>query len=321
MSTSAIILAAGKSTRMKSRLPKPMHEVCGRPMLEHVLRACYGAGVEHVSVVVGHGKDEVIEYFKSGGGDRRITWVEQTEQLGTGHAARMCEPQLKAHPHGDVFILAGDGPLIRADVLRTLLSAHREDHANASMATAVLDDPTGYGRIIRDEHGNFLEIVEQNDGTPAQLAIREVFPSYYCFKSEDLLSALGKIQPNNAKHEYYLTDTYAILRKAGKKVLAVQAVTQDDVLGVNTRDQLAHVDAVMQARIHRDLRDAGVTIVSSSTTYIESGVDIGPESIIHPLTFIGKDTTIGQNSTIGPCANIPRGALIPANSTIPGAPR
>lgn len=312
MSTSAILLAAGRSTRLKSRKPKPMHEVCGRPMLEHVLRACYGAGVDRVCIVVGHGKDEVIAAFAN---DRRITWVEQTEQLGTGHAARMCEAYLKAHP-GDVFILAGDGPLIRADVLRTLHRAHKDEHAAASMATAVLDDPTGYGRIVRDDTGAFLEIVEQNDATDAQKAIREVFPSYYCVRSEDLLFALGKLTNHNAKREYYLTDIYAHLRKAGRKVLAVQAVTQEDVLGVNTREQLAVVDAVMQARIQRDLRDAGVTIVSGEKTYIEAGVDIGQDTVVRPFSFIGRDAVIGEDCVIGPFAMVPRGAVVPAGTAL-----
>src|SRR5688500_1595886 len=139
MSLTAIILAAGKSTRMKSRRPKVLHEVCGKPMLDYVLQACYGAGCHRVMVVVGHAKDEVMATFAH---DRRIDWVEQTEQLGTGHAARMCEEKLRHH-HGDVFILAGDGPLIRGEVLETLLRAHRDDHAAASMATAILDDPFG----------------------------------------------------------------------------------------------------------------------------------------------------------------------------------
>src|SRR5207253_2686896 len=138
-SPTSIILAAGKSTRMKSRRPKVLHEICGRAMLDYVLRACFGAGCEKVMVVVGHGKDEVIGQF---GDDKRIVWVEQTEQLGTGHAAKMCSEHLKDH-HGDVFILAGDGPLIRAQVLKSLRQAHHEDHAAASMATAVLDDPAG----------------------------------------------------------------------------------------------------------------------------------------------------------------------------------
>src|SRR5947209_13178821 len=151
MSLTAIILAAGKSTRMKSKKPKALHEVCGRPMLEYVLRACYGAGCDRILMVVGHGKDEIVAHF---GGDSRIHWIEQTEQLGTGHAAKVCERELQRQ-HGDVFILAGDGPLIRAEVLQTLLRAHLDERAAASMATAVLDDPTGYGRVIRDANGEF----------------------------------------------------------------------------------------------------------------------------------------------------------------------
>ncbi|MFN4242528.1 MAG: NTP transferase domain-containing protein [Tepidisphaerales bacterium] len=312
MSLSAIVLAAGRSTRLKSRKPKPLHEVCGRSMLEHVLRACYGAGVQHVCVVVGHGKDEVMAAFA---GDDRISWVEQTEQLGTGHAAQMCTGFLRAHP-GDVFILAGDGPLIRADVLKTLYRAHKDEHAAATMATAVLDDPTGYGRVIRDDAGNFLDIVEQNDATEAQKAVREVFPSYYCCRTEDLLFALAKLTNENAKREYYLTDIYGHLRRAGRKVLAVQAVAADDVLGVNTREQLALVDAVMQARIQRELRERGVTIVSGEKTYIEAGVDIGTDTVVRPFTYIGRDAVIGEECVIGPFAVVPRGAVVPARTAL-----
>ncbi len=322
MSTTALILAAGKSTRMKSRRPKPMHEVCGRPMLEHVLRACYSAGVEHVCIVVGHGKEEILDYFSH---DKRISWVEQIEQLGTGHAARMCEPHLRKHHTpasrggtggGDVFVLAGDGPLIRDDVLRTLLQAHHDERAAASMATAVLDDPTGYGRIVRDAAGNFLEIVEQNDATPEQRAIREVFPSYYCIKNDDLLAALPQLTNQNAKHEYYLTDIYAHIRRSGRKVLAVQAVTQDDVLGVNTREQLAHVDAIMQARIQRQHRENGVTIVSSDKTYIEAGAHIGQDTVLLPFTYIGRDASIGPDCAIGPFSLVPRSAVLTAGTTL-----
>jgi bifunctional UDP-N-acetylglucosamine pyrophosphorylase/glucosamine-1-phosphate N-acetyltransferase len=314
MSSTAIILAAGKSTRMKSKRPKPLHEVCGRPMLKYVLEACYEAGCHRVLVVIGYGKDEILGEY---GNDNRITWVEQTEQLGTGHAARMCEPYLKDF-HGDVFILAGDGPLIRGDVLRTLHSAHHDEHADASMATALLDDPTGYGRIIRDEQGQFVEIVEQIDCTPEQREIREVFPSYYCLKSAALLEALSQLKNENKKKEYYLTDIYAILRNAGKKVVAVQAVTAEDTLAVNTREQLAQVDAVMQERIQRRLREAGVTVVSGINTYIEAGVKIGPDTTIHPFTFIGRDSSIGGECVIGPFATLRRGSIVPEGSVVAG---
>jgi bifunctional UDP-N-acetylglucosamine pyrophosphorylase/glucosamine-1-phosphate N-acetyltransferase len=312
MSLSAIILAAGKSTRMKSRKPKVLHEICGRPMLDYVLRACYDAGVERVTVVVGHGKDEVIQRF---GDDKRIHWIEQTEQLGTGHAAKVCEPELRKSS-GDVLIMAGDGPMIRAEILRTLLQAHRDDKAAASMATAILDDPFGYGRVVRDDKGEFLDIVEQPDATAEQREIKEVFPSYYCVRVEELLLALSKLTNNNKKGEYYLTDIYGILRRAGKKITAVQAMTAEDVLAVNTRQQLAEVDAAMQERIQRQHRDGGVSIVSPINTYIESGCAIGSDTVIRPFTFIGCDSTVGSECTIGPFAIVPEQSIVPDGATI-----
>ena len=308
----AVILAAGKSTRIKSKKPKALHEVCGKPMLQFVLDACYAAGCQRILVVVGHGKDEVIAQFAH---DRRIEWVEQTEQLGTGHAARVCEPQLRGH-HGDVFILTGDGPLIRGEVLRTLLRAHRDEHAAASMATAVLDDPTGYGRVVRDAEGQFIQIVEQADATPEQREIKEVFPSYYCLRAEDLLLALSKLKNNNKKGEFYLTDIYGILRAAGRKVVAVQAVAAEDVLGVNDRNQLATIDAIMQDRIQRDLRASGVTVVSGINTYIEAGVSIGPDTTVQPFTFIGRDSNIGPDCVIGPFACLASESIVPEGSVI-----
>jgi bifunctional UDP-N-acetylglucosamine pyrophosphorylase/glucosamine-1-phosphate N-acetyltransferase len=314
MSTTAIILAAGKSTRMKSKRPKALAEICGKPMLQYVLDACYDAGCTRILLVVGHGKDEVIAAFE---GDKRIVWVEQTEQLGTGHAARMCEPHLPKEA-GDVFILTGDGPLIRGEVLRTLHRAHRDEHAAASMATAVLDDPTGYGRVIRDAAGEFIEIIEQADATPEQREIREVFPSYYCVRSEDLLLALSRLKNENKKREYYLTDIYGILRAAGRKVVAVQAVTQEDVLSVNDREQQAQVDAIMQDRIQRQVRSGGVTIISGVNTYIEAGATVGPDTVIHPFTFIGRDSTIGPNCTIGPFACVPAEGIVPEGTAVSG---
>jgi bifunctional UDP-N-acetylglucosamine pyrophosphorylase/glucosamine-1-phosphate N-acetyltransferase len=314
MSLSAIILAAGKSTRMKSNRPKPLHEICGKPMLHYIADACFDAGCDRLIIVVGYGKDEVIGSF---GGDERIVFVEQTEQLGTGHAAKVCEAELRKHG-GDTFILAGDVPLTRGEVLRTLYDTHQQEHAAASMATAVLDDPTGYGRVIRDKNGDFTDIVEQLDCSPEQAAIREVFPSYYCVKIDELLFALSKLKNDNKKREYYLTDIFGILRRAGRKVVAVQAVSPDDVIAPNTRQQLAEADAVMQERIQRHLRDSGVTIVSSAGTYIEAGVAIGPESIVQPFSFIGRDTSIGSDCTIGPFAVVPRESIVPEGTTIAG---
>jgi len=315
MSLTAIILAAGKSTRMKSRKPKPLHELCGQPMLQYILDACYEAGCTRVLMVVGYGKDEIIAHF---GHDKRITFVEQTEQLGTGHAARMCEPELRKLHGGDVLILTGDVPLTRAQVLRQLHEAHRAERAAATMATAVLDDPTGYGRVIRDKDGNFVEIVEQIDCTPEQREIREVFPSYYCVRVEDLLFALGKLKNDNRKGEYYLTDIFGILRRAGRKVAAVHAVSPDDVLAPNDRQQLAEADAIMQERIQRRIREGGVTIVSPVNTYIEAGVTVGTDTVIQPFTFIGRGSDIGAECTIGPFAVVPRQSIVPEGATLAG---
>jgi bifunctional UDP-N-acetylglucosamine pyrophosphorylase / glucosamine-1-phosphate N-acetyltransferase len=314
MSLSAIILAAGRSTRMKSALPKVLHEICGRPMLDYVLGACFEVGCDQVMVVVGHGKEEVMSAFAH---ESRIEWVEQVEQLGTGHAAKMAQKHLQ-NQHGDVFILTGDGPLIRGEVLRTLLNAHREENAAGSMATAMLDNPFGYGRVVRDAEGNFLDIVEELDATPEQRDIREVFPSYYCIKAQELCFAFDHLTNNNKKREYYLTDVFGILRKAGKKVVAVQAVAVEDILAVNDRQQQADVDAIMQYRIQRQLRDAGATIVSSDATYIESGVTVGRDTIIHPFSHIGRDASIGSDCVIGPFAYIARQAIIPDGSTVAG---
>ena len=184
------------------------------------------------------------------------------------------------------------------------------------MATAILDDPFGYGRVIRDEAGEFVEIIEQADATDEQRAIREVFPSIYCVKATELLLALSRLKNENKKGEYYLTDIYGILRAAGKKVVAVQAVTAEDVLAINSRDQLAQVDAIMQDRIQRTLLLSGVTIESAENTYVEAGVSVGADTTIRPFTHIGRDTSIGGDCVIGPFTCIPRGSIVTEGTTI-----
>lgn len=299
---------------MKSRRPKPLHEICGRPMLEYILRACWGAGCGKVIVVVGYGKEEVMAQFA---GDDRIQWVEQAEQLGTGHAVRCAEAELK-QVHGEVFILAGDVPLIRGQVLKTLLKAHREEKVVASMATAILDEPTGYGRIVRDENGEFVRIVEQVDCLEEQREIKEVFPSYYCVRAEELIWALGQLKNDNKKGEFYLTDIYEHIRKSGKRVLAVQAVTAEDVLAPNSRQDLAMADMVMQDRIQREHREAGVSIVSSINTYIEDGASIGADTTVLPFSFIGRDASIGHECIIGPFGFVPRNSVVREGTTVAG---
>lgn len=243
---------------MGSDLPKVLHPVADRPMLRWVVDACFDAGVERCVVVVGYRGDEVRRALAD---DPRCVFVDQTQQLGTAHAADMARPIFENQPAGDVFVLAGDGPLIRAQTLARLLEVHRRTKAAATLATAVLDDPSGYGRVLRTgssgsggnsggaSGGGFDRIVEQKDATPAQLAVREVNPSYYCFRSDELFPTLAEVSNTNQQGEYYLTDVPGLLRQQGKTVTLVDAVPPQDVLSINTPEHLAAVDQILRARL------------------------------------------------------------------------
>ena len=246
----AIILAAGKGTRMGGEgddaLPKVLHTVAGRPMLFWVVRACKEAGAERIVIVVGYRADLVRQQFI---GESGCIFVDQNEQLGTGHATRTAQPQFEQLPPRDVFVLAGDGPLIRGKTLLRLLEIHRRRRSAATLATSVLSDPAGYGRIIRTAGGEFEDIIEEKDATAAQKKIGEVNPSYYCFRSDLLFSALADVENRNAAGEYYLTDVPALLKKRGETVTVVEAVPPSDVLGINTPEDLAKVDRLMRDRV------------------------------------------------------------------------
>jgi len=242
----AIILAAGKGTRMNSDLPKVVHEVAGRPMVNWVIDAARAVGVDRCVLVVGHGAGRVREAVGETPG---VEFVEQTEQLGTGHAVAQAAGFYDAPGDRDVLVLCGDGPLIHSQTLQTLIDTHRRTAAAATLATAVLDDPAGYGRIIRDESGDLLGIVEHKDADADQRAIREINPSYYCFRAAALFDMLPRLSNDNAKGEYYLTDVFGMLRQAGRRVAVVDAVPPEDVLSINTPDQLAEVDAILRRRL------------------------------------------------------------------------
>jgi UDP-N-acetylglucosamine diphosphorylase/glucosamine-1-phosphate N-acetyltransferase len=250
---SAIILAAGKGTRMKSDLPKVLHEVGGRPMLCAVVDACRGAGCERIVLVVGYRQELVREAMAKQGAawNRGIEYAVQAEQLGTGHAVRCAEPIFSTPAPGAddaVFVLAGDGPLIRAETLRTLLQRHRATGAEATLATSVIEDPAGYGRIVRDGAGEFVGIVEHKQCTPEQLKIREVNPSYYCFSVRSLFATLRDVKRNEGSGEYYITDVPGLLLERGRRVEVIPAVPPEDVLSINTLEQLAEVDAIYRKR-------------------------------------------------------------------------
>ena len=304
--TAAIILAAGKSTRMKSEFPKVLYEVCGRPMLGIVIGACRLAGVDRLMVVVGHGKEQVIDHFAA---ESEITWIEQSEQRGTGHAVACCRDALKGFS-GSVLVIAGDMPLVRRETLADLMETREQSGEALTLATTFLDDPTGYGRIVRDADDRIKAIVEHRDCTAEQREICEVNPSYYCFDAERLFDALDRITPGAASGEFYVTDTVAALRDAGHGVSAVVRVRAEDAMGINSRLDLARVGRVMQDRIQLSFMNEGVTIVDPDNTWIEADVLIGRDTTIYPFSFIGTGATIGEGCRIGPYAHVGAGETV-----------
>lgn len=296
MDYAAIILAAGKSKRMKSALPKAVHTICGKPVTRHVVDAGFDAGIEQVVVVVGH-KAEAV---KMAVGDD-VRYALQEEQLGTGHATMQAMPLISKSA---VLVLPGDAPLITPDTLRRLMDFHAQNGAAATLLTAALDEPAGYGRIIRGADGSVERIVEARDAGPEILAINEVATSIYCFDTALLRESLAGLSTDNAQGEYYLTDTIEILRTKGHAVHAVVATDFRDTLGINTRIELAEAAAIMRRRILDRLMLDGVTIVDPGTTYVDIGVTIGRDTIIHPCTVIETGSTIGENCVVGPFSRL-----------------
>jgi len=304
----AILLAAGVSSRMNTKLPKVLHEVTGRPMLAYVLDACRSVGVNKIYVIVGFGADQVKERF-CGEEDKDIVWVHQSQQLGTAHAVMCCREHLENFV-GQTLVLCGDGPLIRAKTLQTLIEKHEAEQSAATLATAVLDAPTGYGRIFRDAYGNIQGIVEDSDCTPAQRAVKEVNPSYYLFNNQALFKALTQVKPNNVKKEYYLTDALSVLIATGNKVVAVTAVRPEEAMGVNSRTQLSVASKIMQHRVQQELMEKGVTIVDPENTWIDARAQIGQDTVIEPFVYIHGAVKIGRDCRIGPFAFLREGTVI-----------
>jgi bifunctional UDP-N-acetylglucosamine pyrophosphorylase/glucosamine-1-phosphate N-acetyltransferase len=302
----AIILAAGQSTRMNSDLPKVLHEVCGQPMLAYVLSACRLAGVSSLAVVVGHGQDQVRDRFAA---EADVTWVEQAKQRGTGHAVLCCRAVFQDFS-GSLLVVAGDMPLVRRETLANLVEVRGRSDVALTLATTVLGDPAGYGRIIRDSRGLLEGIVEDGACVERQREINEVNPSYYCFDAEALFEALERVKCDPAKGEYYLTETVSVLRSMEREVSAVVNVAPEDAMGINSRLDLATVNRVMQDRIQLALMNGGVTIVDPDNTWIEADVVVGCETTVYPFTFIGAGATIGQGCRIGPFARIRSGQTL-----------
>ncbi|WP_297077852.1 bifunctional UDP-N-acetylglucosamine diphosphorylase/glucosamine-1-phosphate N-acetyltransferase GlmU [uncultured Enterococcus sp.] len=288
----AIILAAGKGTRMKSKLYKVLHPVCGKPMVEHIMNRVTELAPTQIVTIVGHGADLVKEQL-----GERSEYALQAEQLGTGHAVLQAAPFLQGKK-GTTLVISGDTPLLTSETLERLFEYHEGKHASATILTAHAEDPTGYGRIIRDRVGIVEKIVEQKDASVSEAQVQEINTGTYCFDNELLFEALNQIDTNNAQGEYYLTDIIEILKKADHTVAAYQTENFEESIGVNDRIALAEANRIMRNRINTEHMRNGVSFIDPNSTYIEAGIKIGAETIIEPGVYLKGQTTIGEGCFI-----------------------
>jgi bifunctional UDP-N-acetylglucosamine pyrophosphorylase/glucosamine-1-phosphate N-acetyltransferase len=293
-----VILAAGLGTRMKSRKAKVLHRAGGRYLIEHVMRTALAlAPPERIFVVVGHQSAEVRAAVQAPG----IGFIEQTEQKGTGHALMVAADTL-SRLDGRLAILYGDCPLVRPQTLTGLVAAQQSSDAAGAILTAVMDDPTGYGRVLRDRDGHVTGVVEQRAGTPDQLAIREANMGLYCYRAEAFWRHIQELRPDNPAREYYLTDMVEILHRAGHAIAPFRIDEPREVLGINDREELALADRLLRRRKVRELMLAGVTIEKPETVTVDPDVSIGMDTIVEPFAQILGHTTIGENCRIGACS-------------------
>jgi len=284
-----VLLAAGKGTRMKSAIPKVLHPACGLPLIERVLRAADPLGPQTVVVVVGHEAEQVTSRLEHRPG---VAFAVQEPQLGTGHALLQAEPALQGQT-GTVVVLSGDVPLLRPETLQQLVSTHLAHQAAATVLTSQVDDPTGYGRIVR-ENGRITAIVEHRDASPEVRAITEINSAIYAFDLAPLFEALRSIGSANAQGEYYLPDLVRIYRDRGLPVETVRLDDPTEIMGVNTRSELSYVAARLRDRKNGELMAAGVTIVDPRATWIDPDVAVGADTVLHPGVYLQGRTTIGS---------------------------
>ena len=291
--------------RMHSDKAKGLHEVLGAPMVSYVMKTVVELNPQRTLVVIGYQADDV----KKATLNSSLSFVSQKSQRGTGDALLACEDELK-DCDCPVFVLGGDTPLISPDTLKNLLAEHVNSKADATVLTACIDDPTGYGRIVRDKSGRLDRIVEENDATPKEKEIAEINSGIYIFNPATIFPVLKKIKPDNKKGEYYLTDTIAILRKEGRTVACAKSPNPSEVCGINTRKDLVAITNFLRWRILEEKMDAGVTIVDPSTTFIETNVEIGTDTIIHPFTVIRRNVKIGRQCEVGPYSHLRSGTVL-----------
>ena len=291
---SAVILAAGQGKRMNSDICKVMHKISGKPLAKWVKDKLDDAGCEKEVMVVGHKKEQVMEFF----GDS-VLYSEQNEMKGTGHAVMVAQPHFEGSST-TVMVLCGDAPLISEGLIRSVVDFHKKSGSCATVVSAKLDNPFGYGRIIKDKDGALLKIVEEKDASEDEKKVNEVNSGMYCFESEYLFDALSKIKNDNAQGEYYLTDTISVLKSEGKKVFAYTADDANEILGVNNRIDLANAQKIKNAEIVKKHLVNGVTIIDPETTYIDDEAVIGSDTVIYPNTNIRGNCKIGSFCEIGP---------------------
>ncbi len=299
---SAVVLAAGEGTRMRSARPKPLHLLCGRAMLLYVLDALADVAVDRAVVVVGHGAERVTKKLQEDGPDLVIDFVEQHVQRGTGDALSVA---LTTFPEddldsSDVIVLPGDTPLLRPSTVARLVREHQLSGAACTVLTALLDDPSGYGRVVRGRDDRVARIVEEADADADERAINEVNTSIYCFRRSVLAPALRRVTPENAQGEYYLTDVVEVLHDAGYQVLALTADDAAETEGVNDRTQLAAAEALLRRRTNRALLESGVTMLDPERTYIDATVRVGTDVTLFPGTVLQGTTVVGDRCEIGP---------------------
>ncbi|MBU3180358.1 bifunctional UDP-N-acetylglucosamine diphosphorylase/glucosamine-1-phosphate N-acetyltransferase GlmU [Clostridium psychrophilum] len=290
----AIILAAGEGKRMKSNIPKVMHKVCGKEMINHVIDVMKNADIEMVDVVIGKGAAEV----KKGTESKNISYSVQKEQLGTGHAV-MCAKEFLGNNKGTVAIFVGDGPLITEATVSALLNYHEKGNFKATILTSKMDNPAKYGRIIRSDNGDVKKIVEFKDCNESEVLVKEINSGMYCFDIEELLNSLDKLNNNNAQKEYYLTDVIGILENQGAKVGAFNAPIEE-ITAVNSKIELADAEAIMRRRINRKHMENGVTLMDPNNTYIDSEVIIGKDTVIYPGNVLQGKTIIKEECVLYP---------------------
>jgi bifunctional UDP-N-acetylglucosamine pyrophosphorylase / glucosamine-1-phosphate N-acetyltransferase len=294
----AVILAAGQGTRMKSSLYKVLHPVCGKPMVQHVLEQVSKLDLAKIVTIVGHGAEKV----KSELGETS-EYALQSEQLGTAHAVMQAAANLE-NKEGTTIVICGDTPLITSETMSSLLAHHQETGAKATILTAKAEDPTGYGRIVRNEEGTVEKIVEHKDATESERGITEINTGTYCFDNQELFKALSNVSNDNVQGEYYLPDVIEILKKEGKIVSAYQTASFDETLGVNDRIALSQAEKIMKQRINREHMKNGVSLIDPDQTYISAEAVIGRDTVIYPGTMILGETVIGENCIIGPNTEI-----------------